>query len=267
MTVEQPHFKKPPIIEVVCSVEFEPIEAFQSAHFGDYWSRIKYDFPDTQDVAPVERMNSNQGDSITLRIRTSPPLPRVWFVGKSEHELIQLQDNRFMYNWRKLDIDDGEYPRFETVFKAFKKHWDEFVSFVEGRFGDLHIKQLELSYINEIHESGTSKNISDLPDILCSTSISSKKNGFLPRLNGFNWKTAYLLPNNCGHLTVNAMNALPKPQEPLILRLDIVATGMPNNEMADPLNDWFNLAHDWVVNGFLDVTCEDAQKNKWERIE
>ncbi len=267
MTVEHPHFEEPPIIEVVCSVEFEPIEKFQSAHFGDYWARIRADFPDTQDVAPVDRMSDSQEDTITLHFKTSPPLPRVWFVGKSKHELIQLQDNRFMYNWRKLDMDDGKYPRFNVVFETFKKRWDDFVSFAEERFGGINIKQLELSYINEIYESDTSKNVSDLPDILYASPMSSKKDGFLPKLDAFNWKSAYLLPDKCGHLTVQIMNALPKAQKPLILRMDIVARGLPNSNMTNPFNDWFNLAHDWVVNGFLDITCKDAHNNRWGRIE
>lgn len=46
MKIERPNFKKPPIIEVVCSVAFTPIEKFQSVHFGEFRSKIKAEFPE-----------------------------------------------------------------------------------------------------------------------------------------------------------------------------------------------------------------------------
>ncbi|MCK5424536.1 MAG: TIGR04255 family protein [Emcibacter sp.] len=265
MKIERPHFKKPPIIEVVCSVAFAPIEKFQSVHFGEFWSKIKSEFPETQDVPPINRVPEIQENRVTFEFGTSLPLPRVWFVGNDQHELIQLQKDRFLFNWRKLD--DGEYPRFEEVFDAFKQYWNEFISFIdENQLGSIHIKQLELSYINEDYEQDSSKTTADLASILKSPVMALKQHSFLPELNALNWKTAYLLPNNCGQLTVHVTNGIPKPQKPLILRMDFVVAGMPSKDMNEPLDNWFKLARDWVVNSFLELTCEDIQKTKWERI-
>jgi len=36
-----PSYENPPVIEVVCGVQFKPIKNFLSVHFGAYWETIK----------------------------------------------------------------------------------------------------------------------------------------------------------------------------------------------------------------------------------
>lgn len=35
--VELPHFEAPPVAEVVCGIQFDPLLKFQSPHFGAFW--------------------------------------------------------------------------------------------------------------------------------------------------------------------------------------------------------------------------------------
>jgi len=64
--------------------------------------------------------------------------------------LIQLQNNRFFYNWRKMHADEP-YPRYGSVVKKFKANLELFQRFLEEeKLGPFSPTECELTYINHI---------------------------------------------------------------------------------------------------------------------
>jgi uncharacterized protein (TIGR04255 family) len=48
-----PSFGKPPVIEVVCGVQFEPVEGLLAPHLGSFWDQIRSEFPRCREVPPL----------------------------------------------------------------------------------------------------------------------------------------------------------------------------------------------------------------------
>jgi hypothetical protein len=49
------------------------------------------------------------------------PLPRSWFRSADGHGLIQLQRDRFVYNWKRETPEDGPYPSYDVVVVEFER--------------------------------------------------------------------------------------------------------------------------------------------------
>ena len=113
-SAQLPKFKNPPVIETIIGIEFARLEKFGVPHFGLYWEAIRADFPEfelkQQLDSQIERFEPLQFQP------TIPPLQfiekpeiRCWFVSR-ERRLIQLQQDRFIYNWRK-EGQEKDYPQ------------------------------------------------------------------------------------------------------------------------------------------------------------
>jgi uncharacterized protein (TIGR04255 family) len=153
-----PDFKRPPVSEVVLSVQFRALEAFGNAHAGLLWHKFRREYPDHSEQSPLQpvfetfgsaqRSAANRG----LQIETllSPPMSRFWFLEADGRELIQVQQDRFIHNWRKRG-DEQLYPRYETIRERFGQEIRTFERFVqEEMLGDLKPNQCEVTYINVI---------------------------------------------------------------------------------------------------------------------
>src|SRR5688572_27869760 len=89
-------FERPPLVEVSFGVMFAPLTAMRTAHFGAFWSRVREEFDQTDDKPAV--MTDVQEASVT-QVGDWFPLPRVWYVQKDGGAILQLQPNRFYFNW------------------------------------------------------------------------------------------------------------------------------------------------------------------------
>jgi uncharacterized protein (TIGR04255 family) len=65
--------------------------------------------------------------------------------------MIQIQNDRFIKNWRKQGESDA-YPHYEPVIRpAFERDFQEFQSFViERGLGAVKVNQCEVTYVNHI---------------------------------------------------------------------------------------------------------------------
>ncbi len=86
-----------------------------------------------------------------LVLTAAPPRPRLWLLDAEKRELIQIQHDRFIRNWRKSGVDD-RYPRYEGHIRPhFHSDYRAFRSFVEEEgVGDVTPIQCEVAYFNQI---------------------------------------------------------------------------------------------------------------------
>ena len=90
---------------------------------------------------------------------------------------------------------------------------------------------------------------------------------FLPPPMNYNWQTQYLLPDDAGTLSVTARPTLDKGDHGPQIRLDLSVRGITNDTSDEGIDSWFELAHDWIVQGFVDVTADAMQEQVWRRLE
>jgi len=50
-----------------------------------------------------------------------------------------------------------------------------------------------------------------------------------------------------------------------MLLLNLTARGIEETRTREGMWNWFEMAHDWIVNGFSDLTSLEVQKKIWGR--
>lgn len=150
-------FDNPPVVETVLSVQFEQLPALRSVHFGLFWDRVHQIFPHTEERPPlshiVEFASEPLPQPVQFRVETEDNLSlnRLWLLNAAGSEMMQIQNDRFIKNWRKRE-DESHYPHYEPVIKpAFERDFQEFKKFLtDQNLGDIKIDQCEVTYVNHI---------------------------------------------------------------------------------------------------------------------
>jgi len=258
-------FDRPPVVEVACGVLFANKTPIQTAHVGAFWARVKSTFPRVEDAPPLPTILEEQGNAITeIEWNVLPPLRRAWLVSGDGRHLIQIQQDRFLFNWKR-SLDEDLYPSYDTVIKEFEKHLSSFLSFLDDvGVGRPSYRQFELTYVNHITAKNGLESVS-LNDLFVDHKISSSSQRFLPQPEGFNWATSYPLPDDAGRLHIVAQSAVNTSTEEKIIRLDLVARGIPSDASEAGRRPWFDMAHEWITHGFADVTSSVLHNEIWKR--
>jgi len=254
-----PDFAAPPLQEVAIGLQFDPTPGYLQAHVGAYWQRIRSDYPLVQDQArletPIEVPGSVFGRSESFRVQFGVKLPRAWFMNVDGSYLIQMQDDRFIHNWRK---QSSEYPRFEVIASQFSQRYQQFVDFLEEyKLRVPLLRQLEVTYINWIPAAR-------LQDFLRTTSDPSIViEDLRPQEPGGTWTARYSMlvdQQPIGSLTAEAMpgklTASGEQGHRFALSARILLTGNPDLEAL-----MFRSRND-IVRAFHALTTE-SRHQEW----
>jgi uncharacterized protein (TIGR04255 family) len=262
-----PDYDNPPVIEVVYGVQFEPL-GLRCPTIGLFWQAVRQEYPSFVEKPPlapvIERFEPDKRTETQIELTERPPLPRLWFVDRTDNWLIQVQDDRFLYNWKRVKEQDA-YPRFEVVSTKFFKVWERFQDFCrdEGLPSPL-VNQLELTYINHISMVDVEVYVREASSIFPDMRW-RETHDFLPSPETLSWKTSFLFPDRQGRFHVSMRHAIRlKDQQPVLL-LELTARGMPASKERDSVRGWFAMAREWIVRGFTDLTDDQVQKERWGR--
>jgi uncharacterized protein (TIGR04255 family) len=167
-----PSYKNAPVTEVVLSSQFASIEGMTAAHLGLLWHSFRQDFPEAEQHPPVDHQVETFGhfrpikQDILFQLVNEVPVPRCWFKDPSGNQLIQVQADRFMHNWRKRS-DSDQYPRYPDIRGRFSDELHMFEDFaVKENLGPLHFNQCEITYINHIPAGPEWSKLSDLEKVV-----------------------------------------------------------------------------------------------------
>ena len=255
-----PSYKNPPVNEVVCGLRFDTPDKLRIPHIGFLWDKFRADYPIIQHVPPIA---SAKGE-IFVDQATSIPLPRVWFINKSDDQLVQFQVDRFYFNWRRRQSD---YPRYDHVIKNFESVLNAIINFfAEFELGELKPIEYELSYINHIPKGQGWDTIDDLPRIFSDFVWTQTKERFLPNPEKVAWQTEFSLPEKKGHLIINLKQATRTEDKVILLVLELKTRGIGESANKEAIREWFDLAREWIVRGFNDLTTPEIHQI-WEREE
>ena len=78
-----PSYKIPPVIEVVCGINFKKIAQFKAPHFGLFWQKLRGDYPTCKHASPLgfpPKPPDFEADPELFF-----PLPRLWFINEKEN--------------------------------------------------------------------------------------------------------------------------------------------------------------------------------------
>ncbi|MYL10957.1 MAG: TIGR04255 family protein [Cenarchaeum sp. SB0669_bin_11] len=249
-----PSYQKPPVVEVVYAVIFSPLPKLTAAHTGIFWKSIEDKFPSVKQTQPIGALPRDIWTTV----------PRIWYVSEDENTVVQVQNNRFVFNWRKVRADDV-YPRFEVVESSFQENFSKFLSFLEeANLGGLDIRSFELSYINHIERmeklSGPKSARLLFPDFRWQ----NRRNRFLPMPYHVFWNIQIELAGT-GLLSVDLKSATRNNDGQDIFVLELTASGDGRANENSDMHDWFLRAREGIVRGFADLTNERLQVELWGR--
>ena len=249
-------FRNPPINEVVVSTYFNPpLSDLRSEHIGLFWKEIKQDFPVVSQQPPVgNRLDVGSGEPF--------PMPRYWFIADNEINLIQVQKNAFMFNWRRRG---KEYPKYYNDIKPnFDKYYGMFSEFIRTQIeiGEPNIDLCELTYINTLQLCDYWEGPQDTGKIIPSfTIIKTGINDF--NAIGFNCNYIYIKSDDL-QINIGIRNGFTQQDNIPVLMFEIKASGRLGQVAKSGADEWFERAHDAIIECFLGITDQDIQNRLWQ---
>jgi uncharacterized protein (TIGR04255 family) len=252
----QAQYGKPPVVEVVTGVVFEPVRGFTIAHYGLFWQRLLNDFPEAKHAMPLGLEETPLTEPFFV--------PRIWLVNSSQGVLVQLQGNRFYFNWKE-GPNPSSYSTYPKIYEQFQRYWGLYVGLLsEMKLPDPRVLKCELTYINHIPTSAGWGSMSDVGKVIAPAAWGRGTTGFLPPPKTLSWNATFDLPDGRGTLTAKMQPAFrDEAGKELILVLELAAGGPPSDPTERGLESWFSTAHEWIVKGFEDITDKDVQRSVW----
>lgn len=264
-------FRAPPVVEVVCGVQFDPLAEFRSAHVGLFWQQVRETYPIARDAFALPAIVENFGPP-SVQPQSLPILqfgggslpPRVQLVDDLGGQMIQIQNGRFHHNWEKQGRDH-QYRRYKNIRPAFVERWEQFRRFVNDQaLGAIRPTQYELSYVNHVASGDLWDSARGVVEVLPWYAPPPTPEGtvFEPQ-----FAMHALVPQCRGRLHVTGQVGFRAKDAQLVLQLELTVRGAPAvpGEDAD-LVSWMDDARECIVRTFVKLTSEKARK-AWEQTQ
>lgn len=264
-SLSYPDFADPPVVETILGVEFAPLKNWKIAHFGLFWEAIKSDFPETEDQMPlisqIERFEkSAQPTPLKLNLQLlAQPNVRCWFVDPVRSVLLQLQNGRFLQNWRKVSGAE-HYPHYEGTRAGFDRNWKRFLQFL-GEMGLAApvVHQCEVSYLNHLDIGKGWGSLGELENV-SPVLANLKGDESLPVPEAFLLNVRYLLPDQRGRLHVQLQPGVRDSDGKEILAFSLTARGAPYSSSVGDILRWFDFGREWIHRAFESFTTQSMRR-------
>jgi uncharacterized protein (TIGR04255 family) len=268
-----PDFRAPPVTEVVLGVQFNSLPGFMTPHLGLVWEHFKARFPNIEEHPPLDPVFETFGIGMAtdqyprLELLTSLPPPRVFFINEARTQLLQVQRDRFLHNWRKVG-EGEEYPRFEKMIETFKAGFADFEHLLaELGVGSVVPNQCEVTYVNQM-ELGESQSAFSAFRQMFGAEWDGLKISPLGEPDDCNVQFRYLIKRDeqtIGRLTVQAVPGR-RSDGKNILQLTLTGRGTPDPANAQGVYDFMVLGRDRIVKAFTQLTTKDMH-TAWGRTQ
>ncbi len=262
-----PEFDNPPVVETVLSAQFEPLAQVRTAHFGLFWNEIKDRFPKTEERPPLEPAfevfpePARPPLGLRLEAYESPPIPRFLFTNESGTELVQLQPDRFIRNWRKVGQGD-QYPRYEKLRARFQEDFVLFKRFVTTQgVGSIKVNQCEVTYINHIISGEGWHTYQEVDKIF---NVWRQLEGRYPGpAQTLMFHARFVIAQGdgkpIGRLHADLKSAVRTQDRRPMFVLDLTARGLLGGDL-----DFLDTGREWVVRSFTAITTSEMH-TIWKR--
>lgn len=261
-----PSFSNPPLIEMVLGIQFSEIQRFTTAHAGLLWSELRKDYPKITEQAALAPMFETFGGllqpsgMVQFQQIFSPPTPRYWFQSAGGDFLMQLQTNKLILNWRKMDAPPGSYPRYHNLRLRFESEIRRVAAFLKKEdLGAIRPNQAEANYVNHI----------SIEEARCLKEITTVWNG-APAVPGAEieneaFQTKYILADESGPFgRLYTQIAKVIVGSGVAYRLEIFARGRPKDESVAGAFALLDLERAAIVRAF-DAFTSDGMHVAWGR--
>jgi uncharacterized protein (TIGR04255 family) len=253
-----PDYRNPPVNEVVIGVQFVRLP-ITGAQIGRFWGTVADRYPRVEEQPPLEPQIETLAPKLgvpRLHLSMEPFYTRHWLISRNEAELLQIQPDRFLFNWRARP-DAGDYPHFEALHEKFRTAFGEWGAFVRPH--SVQITHWEVTYVNRIAAGEQSPDMSSILSFV-GPQLGNDLGGppdaarldaqrVLLLEDGTPWARAY----------ISAKNGFGPKREPLVL-LELTVRGPQSSPDGEAVYQNHFQARKWIVEAFDTLTTESQHK-------
>jgi uncharacterized protein (TIGR04255 family) len=259
-----PSFEQPPITEALIGLQFDAEETFTSAVFGLIWSEFRDRFPRVEEHAALDAVVESfdaprAAPPFRIELRDTPFLPRLFFLNEERTELVQIQQDRLIRNWRRLEAP-LRYPRYEYLRASFVDDLARFEAVLSREGIPLRANQCELTYVNVLAEGDVFKALTIFKN--------AYSEDFLTTPEDVRFSLRFLIPSSegqaAGRLHISGDPAIRRSDGKNVLRLTLTARGAPLGTGTEGILRFLDLGREWIVRGFCSITTPQ-QHQLWGR--
>jgi uncharacterized protein (TIGR04255 family) len=266
-----PRFERPPVEEVSLAAHFKPLESLRTLHVGRLAAKWAADYPDVDEVPAMPPMPDDLGDGppppqgVQFEMLERAPFPRIWFLSEDKTLVRQVQRDRLVQNWRRVQPTDA-YPHYAELLPLFKSAFEDLEHFAHSDLGaDLVTTQCEISYTNPIRVDGPFTQIGNVGQLLAPWS-GQFSDDYLPNPDHVSVSARFPITDKDGsfggRLYVSAQPALHGPTGDELLLLQLAARGRPMGEGLDGILRFLDLGHEWIIHAFKSMTTPEMH-HQW----
>lgn len=265
-----PDFEHPPLVETATSVQFAPLSNLSNAMIALLWhEEFREGFPRTEDAEPLETQHEQFDDSLPtysqfmLRFGRQTA-QRLQMLSCDKQWMIQLQNGRLVFNWRKLGEHD--YPRWHQTTPRFAESLAKLRRFcTENELGEVLPEQWEVTYANHLIRGKDWDSADDWPVLLPGIFGQSEFHQLLRRESGSADLHFEIRPKRGRlHLDVRHGTRADGDDSVEVLVLRLTARGTLATPDVDAVLNGLNLGRTLIVSTFAHVTGAAIQK-RWGR--
>lgn len=224
---------KPPVGELVLSLQFEPLTKLNSGHLGRIWTEVFPDLRCDPDVEPIEDQFEDLGGPMKLirgfAIGPASYPGRMVLSSVLGDRLCQIQRTRFVHNWRSAGSDYPDYNAFLSEFLSGLAKFKDFID--QNDLGPIVSNQWELVYVDIFPENKDWNNLEDwssvLPGLFSSLNVAEGL-----KLCNRNAAWSFELENGAGRMHISANLGLVSGQTVPVKAL------MVNTTVRGPVHGW-----------------------------
>lgn len=262
-----PEFEEPPVVEVAISLQFRPLDGLRSPQLGLLWKIFRAEgysrIEEHGELEPAfEEFEAAALPKIGVRVQTfddAPPPPRVWFLNEPQNELIQVQRDRLVVNWRG-GAQMEPYPRYVHIIERFRTALDSLTGFVDSEnLGSMVPTQCEITYVNHM-PSGVGWSRHSEIDRVVTLWQNRYSDNYLPPPEDVAFGARFRMDDGngrpLGRLHISVQPAFRTTDGLPIFVMTMIARGKP--EPADLASVFllFDREHEWIVRGFTSATTK-----------
>jgi uncharacterized protein (TIGR04255 family) len=277
MTTKRPadlaDYAAPPLTEVVLGVQFNTLERFLSPHIGLVWERFKSNFPNIEEHPPLPPTFETFGThpqfaAANLQISMGGDTPRVFFINADRTQLLQVQKDRFLHNWRKIASGE-DYPRFERMLESFEQGLKMFADVVSREhLGAVVPNQCEVSYINQIPVPADAT-LNSVVGKVFARHTEKMMLGSLGSPEDLRFLLRYVIRDSggapLGRVIVSADPAR-RADGVTIIQLTLTARGKPLVPDFNGVNEFLKRGRMHLIEAFTELTSAEMHR-EWGRIQ
>jgi uncharacterized protein (TIGR04255 family) len=262
-----PDFDDPPVSEVLLDAALDPLPLVRNAHLGLFWAEhLRDEYPLLQEQPPLalnEETFAVEPRVIEFSLDQAVPVMRQWFISVDGSRLLQLQQDRFIQNWRRRS-PQADYPRYESLRDSFERYFTTYSDFLASNdLGAATIRQAEVTYINQLQPDEVWQSQSDLGQVLRSWKPDFGTEDLLTDpVEDVRLAWRHIITDDTGPYARLYVSVEPVIGGGLLLQLTV--RGKPRDGSLKTTMAFFDMGRERIVKAFAAITTE-AMHRRWER--